>query len=352
MPGVAFLSHHFTAESFPLEPDGVAYYRSILPGSTLSGRVRVGLPAWTGTEGYGVVTSNLSADFFFDVVVLKDVFSRSSPHQMKAAQALGQRIFVDVDDLVDDLPNWHPESTKLDPNRNKALNSTHFIDSLIQADGVITSTPYLFDRYRALRDNVAMVRNAVNPDVFTKRSPTSRKPLLGWVGNIEARPADIENLRWWLPEFVETHGLQIHHTGTTSNPWAMTFAETSGIPPSHLTESPRLPLHEYFALGFPFDIGLVPLVDEPFNHAKSALKGMEYASCGIPFVAQATPEYRWLAASGVGRVAETPADWVRHLTELLDYKTRKREAAMNFTAIQRHHTIAARADEWRAVLQG
>jgi hypothetical protein len=101
-----------------------------------------------------------------------------------------------------------------------------------------------------------------------------------------------------------------------------------------------------------FDIGLVPLTDIPFNHAKSFLKGIEYAAGNIPFVASALPEYQILAKSGVGRVAGTPDEWVRHLTELLDYRTRKREAAVQRETVLREHTIRARASEWNEVFQG
>ena len=62
-------------------------------------------------------------------------------------------------------------------------------------------------------------------------------------------------------------------------------------------------------------------------------------------MAQATPEYQWLADSGIGRVAVTPEDWVSHLEDLLDYKTRKREAAKNYTALQQH-TMESRDWSW------
>jgi hypothetical protein len=101
-----------------------------------------------------------------------------------------------------------------------------------------------------------------------------------------------------------------------------------------------------------FDIGLVPLTDITFNHAKSFLKGIEYAAGNIPFVASALPEYQILAKSGVGRVAGSADDWVKHLTELLDYRTRKIEAAVQRQTVLRDHSIRARASEWSEVFNG
>ena len=99
-----------------------------------------------------------------------------------------------------------------------------------------------------------------------------------------------------------------------------------------------------------FDVGLVPLTDIPFNHAKSCIKGLEYASAGIPFVAQDLSEYRMLADSGVGRVASTPGEWVEHLEDLLDLGTRKIEAAQGRSITVGQHSIMCREPEWQTLL--
>lgn len=51
----------------------------------------------------------------------------------------------------------------------------------------------------------------------------------------------------------------------------------------------------------------------------SAIKGMEYAAAGIPFVAQATPEYVWFDRSATARTA---AEWEEALERLADPDTR------------------------------
>lgn len=101
---------------------------------------------------------------------------------------------------------------------------------------------------------------------------------------------------------------------------------------------------------FKFDIGLVPLNDIPFNRAKSFIKGLEYTASGIPFVAQALPEYERLWEDGIGYLAITPQDWREKVERLLDYKTRKRAAAENYRIMSEKHTIKQREDEWRQVI--
>jgi len=215
---------------------------------------------------------------------------------------------------------------------------------------VTTSTPFLFDIYSQVRNNVHLIRNCVDPGAMTFREVKNRKPVLGWAGAIPWHGGNVETVRSWLSPFLTDHDLTFHHSGATEG--GRTFADASLVPAERVSTSPMKPLATYLTESFCFDIGIVPLEDRPFTHAKSALKGLEYAASGIPFVAQATPEYLWLADQGIGRVARTPAEWTQHMTDLLDYKTRRLEAATNFAAVKRDHTIAARADEWRAVLKG
>jgi len=140
-----------------------------------------------------------------------------------------------------------------------------------------------------------------------------------------------------------------HHAGHM--PDRQSFAELSGLDTSRITTSPMRPLNEYFWHSFSdFDIGLVPLNDIPFNHAKSSLKGMEYVGSGIPFVAQGLPEYAEVAANGVGRIANTPDEWVTHLTELLSFKARKRDAAVNYANLERGYLPKHVAPLWRDAL--
>jgi glycosyltransferase involved in cell wall biosynthesis len=147
----------------------------------------------------------------------------------------------------------------------------------------------------------------------------------------------------WLQDFLDTHDLMFHHAGHM--PDTAPFAEQAGINPDRLILSPMKPLNEYHKM-LDFDIGLVLLSDIPFNQAKSALKGLEYGLAGIPFIAYGTSEYKWLAEQGVGRVATTPEEWTDHLTQLLDYRTRKREAAVNRSLIVKSHSIQQRSQEW------
>lgn len=330
-----------------LQPGGCAYYRCMLPMNVLRGQDAVfGPPIWTGTTGFGVKVNGEQARFGFDVVVLKMMMERWVPEQMRIAKELGQILIVDVDDAYDHLHEANHAYDATDPEKNKIANRSYYREVIEQADLVTVTTPFLRDYYSTIHPNVVMVRNGVNPDQFTVRKVTGGKPVLGWVGALRWRSNDVETAVPWLGEFLEEHDLMFHHAGHM--PDTIPFAKAADINPERMILTPMHTLMDYAKM-LTFDIGLVLLSDIPFNHAKSTIKGLEYASSGIPFVAQGLPEYRRLAEMGVGRISDTPEEWKQNLTDLLDFKTRKREAAVNRKLTVEHHSIQARALEWAEV---
>lgn len=68
-----------------------------------------------------------------------------------------------------------------------------------------------------------------------------------------------------------------------------------------------------------FDIGILPLMDHPWNQSKSELKYLQYSALGIPSVASPLPCYTRTIDQGTGLVAENnaPAAWYKHLKTLI-----------------------------------
>jgi len=78
---------------------------------------------------------------------------------------------------------------------------------------------------------------------------------------------------------------------------------------------PMVPVGRYPArlarLGF--DIAVAPLVDHPFNRAKSALKLLEYGALALPVVASDIEPYR---SAPVIRVGDDPEAWIEALRSI------------------------------------
>ena len=310
---------------------------------------RFGLPAFEGDAGYGVRVSEREAVFGFDTVMVKLLMERNVPAQIRMAQRAGQRVILDVDDFYDDLPPENVAHRLTSVENSRLVNRDHYRAAILAADTITVTTPFLRDYYSAVHPDVRMVRNGILPGMFTPRKVRERRPVVGWVGGIPWRGKDLETLREWLPGFLEDHDLMFHHAGATTAHGGKTFSELAGIDDKRLTTSGLKLINNYPSM-FDFDIGIIPLDETDFNRAKSCLKGLEYSAAGIPFVAQDLPEYQRLSDLGVGRVAHTADDWVRKMTALLDFSTRKKDARVNLDRVTREHSIQARAGEWQKLL--
>jgi hypothetical protein len=129
------------------------------------------------------------------------------------------------------------------------------------------------------------------------------------------------------------------------------FAEEAGFDPERMTGFVGARPDYYGNIFMPIDIGIVTLTNNPFNEAKSNLKGLEYAMSGIPFVASDTQEYRDLAELGCGRIAKKPRDWIRHLEELLDPDVRRAEAEKNFNIAVENFGLFKMKYKWSEAIE-
>jgi glycosyltransferase involved in cell wall biosynthesis len=98
------------------------------------------------------------------------------------------------------------------------------------------------------------------------------------------------------------------------------------------------------------DIGLAPLLDEPFNRAKSELHWLEYAMAGAPTIATAfsgSGPYDVIKDGMDGLLARTAADWGRHLRILAGSREMRLEIAGNARArVLAEYSLSVRTAEW------
>jgi Glycosyl transferases group 1 len=270
------------------------------------------------------------------------------PELIGKLQAQGKRVLVDSDDAWFDLPVWNPGSRKTDADRD---NMTALLSA---ADHVTVATPALKEMYAYWCD-ATVIRNRLDWRMWDDTTPAYEgawtKIRVGWMGNTQWRKGDLEVLRGVIGPWLET------------NPHVEFVA--AGDPLTHdilgIPQAQRVTTNEVsYAAGdlsditATFDIGLIPLdlstaEARSLNECKSHLKGLEYAACGIPFIATPTESYKWLEQKACGFTARTPQEWRNSLTTLLDTslrhamgKTGRRVA--EDTSIQKGH------DEWSDII--
>jgi glycosyltransferase involved in cell wall biosynthesis len=355
-PTVSFLTYDWTFGVKPLQPNGCAWYRCYLPMKELANNgweSGIGIPGFNPDHGFGILIPDQKAIHGWEIVVLKLIMLERVVDQVRQAKELGQKIVVDIDDHMEGLEETNLAYKTTSPEANPKNNREHYVAIMDQADALITSTPFLQEWYQNKYPNkpVYLIRNGIDIDRWGIRNDHKGwLPVFGWVGATPWRSGDLEILKPYFGQFIEKRHLKFHHAGSIKN--APKAYDQAGINKIFCTEEPMKTM-----LGVPelysrkIDVGIVPLRDVPFNHAKSYLKGMEYAAAGVPFIATGLPEYQLLADAGVGRVANTPQEWMGHMEELLDPKVRKEEREKGFEILKEKFSMKQRGLEWANVLE-
>lgn len=352
-PSIGYLTGDWAWGTDPLQPNGCAWYRCKLPADELNKRgwfATMGFPGYNPKRGFGMVVPGDKAVHGWDIIVFKLLMQKEVLKNMPAAQKMGQKIVVDVDDWFDGLAVTNRAYDATDPKKHPDNNRQIYSEIIMQADAVITSTPFLYDYYAAKRSNVFMVRNGIDIHRWKRRNPNMNHRLkVGWVGATPWRSQDLEQLAPFIGSYLQSRKLNFHHSGHTLN-GAPRASEQLKISAKIVKTSPLVPILSYPRLFDPIDIGIIPLNNVPFNHAKSFIKGLEYVAAGIPFVSSYSPEYQYLAENGIGRVAFTPEEWVYHLDELRVASIRKDEIDHNYELVK-NFTMEKRGDDWDQVMK-
>jgi hypothetical protein len=312
-------------------------------------------PEYHYKHGFGAYYSKEEIVYGWDIVVLKLIMMKSAADILENKDMFRQKVVVDIDDFYEGLADTNVAYHTTSPEKNENINREHYWRIIEAADYLITSTQFLYDFYTKEKGftNVFLVRNAIDIDRWTRRNDHALGlPTIGWVGATPWRSGDLETLSSWFGPFLEKNHLGFHHSGHIDQKNIPTAMQQLGILPStKVTKQSRMPLSKYPELFRRFDIGIVPLNNIPFNHAKSTIKGLEYAAANIPFVASWSPEYELLASEGVGSVAKNEEEWVLHLNDLLEPKIRKDEREKNYQIVKDLYSMEARSSTWNEVMQ-
>lgn len=295
-------------------------------------------------KGFGVVDGNKKVHHDLDVIVMQRLMFKDLKYLLrkKKRKGAGPIIVNDLDDWYWGLDPSNAAYALCQPERNSEENIEHYKEIMKLSDVVTVSTPFLADKMSnwLKHPNVVLVENCVTTEMFAQRPYRNKRPVVGWCGSTSHRSRDLEELQGIFPP-----SFRWHHTGYS--PSAPQFSEALGIPVHRLTTLPPLPPEEYAKRGFCFDIGIAPLSDKPFNAAKSWIKAIEYAAAGVPFVASKRAEYvRLQEEYGIGRIANTPEEWLENIGELGDPRQRLLEAKRNRRIVEEFLDVKRMASEW------
>lgn len=276
-----------------------------------------------------------------DVVVLQRPLERTLADCIPHLQRAGVAVVVELDDDFQALIPSHSAFKSTNPRLSPDRNWQHLQRACSMADLVTVSTPALARKY-ARHGRVRVLPNYLPPmwaDLQPERDPDHL--YLGWSGTVPSHPTDLKQMGTVVSRLVEEHpDLEVVVVGT-----GIGVAAELGLP--EIKASGWAPIDLYPSAIANLDIGIVPLDLIPFNHAKSWLKGLEFAAAGVPFVASPTEPYVELRRLGVGSLAHNQGHWYKKLSALVESPDmRATVAGRNREVVLRDFMLVDHLDLW------
>jgi len=185
----------------------------------------------------------------------------------------------------------------------------HKIDRVMRhAALVIAGNEYLADRaIMAGAQRVEYLPSVVDVGQYILREHTAGSAFeIGWIGS----PVTVPNLD------LIRDALNALHLDVQFRIVLIGAGDANPFPDVPTT---RLPWSEQseIAIGQKFDVGVMPLIDGPFERGKCGYKLVQYMAGGIPVIASPVGVNRQIVRPNInGYLAESTADWLAALSDL------------------------------------
>lgn len=278
-----------------------------------------------------------------DLIVIQRPLSQQYTAIIEQARRQGIATIVELDD---DFSSVHEYNIAHDSLQGQKYIGPQWVEKAAYlADHVTVSTPQLAKFARHGRFSV--LRNCVPDSIFDTTSEgkdSGKWPRIGWTGSVQTHPNDLQQTKGRLGELLKEYDLPFNVVG--DGEYVATNLALDSSTPVYATGWVELEMYYQYVATF-IDIGIVPLELSPFNQAKSALKGLEYAALGIPFVASPTREYELLEVNGIGKTAKSPGEWRKHLQRMIDRPAETERVAKEARdRIKADHVYSVNAPKW------
>jgi glycosyltransferase involved in cell wall biosynthesis len=306
-------------------------YRALQPAEAL------------GSSGHGVALFLAGEEHFterelrdYDVVFVYRYFERTTQQLVTRLRQQGAAVVWDNDDDLTGYPSDVTESRRRGALRSQKMTAR--ISAMLSvADLVTTSTPFLAAafRERGARE-VRVVENYVATQFLDAQPREHDGLVIGWTAAEEHRHDLLElGLRETLQRLIDAHP----------------DVRVASVGIDLALERDRYRCHDYVefkdlpALVAGFDVGIAPIVDEPFNRARSNVKLKEYAALGIPWLASPIGPYAGMGEREGGRLV--PDDrWYEELERLVVKRRERRKLGKAAARWAREQTIQRNGARW------
>lgn len=295
---------------FPANSSGSAYLRVVIPSSLLRSQ---GLATTMGRNHFIQLDELTTAAP--DIIVFHGQYQKPQIKTIKAyKKALPHATLIyELDDQVWSVEPTNPAYADIPADVKSLVKAAvSLCDIVTVSTDQLKRTLVAFTKHKDIR----VLPNSL-PSRFINEAEAGRRSIkgthpktrIGYAGST-SHAADIA----FLPEVMA------HFKDSVQ--WVFLGIQPEGIEGYDVEYHPLVSVEDYpRALGaLDLDIALAPLVDNPFNQAKSNLKLLEYGACGFPVIADAITPYANFPH--VRRAPEhTAVSWALEINRLLQSPT-------------------------------
>ncbi len=260
--------------------------------------------------------SDFSSLSDYDAVLLQKTLLDSGT--VRKLRRGARRLIYDADDLIWLAPGkTHSLCTRFRNNwRLKTIARC--------ADLCLAANQVIADDLLLAGGSATLVPMALDGNIWHPRPAGEEAPLtIGWSG----APKNLDFLSAILPQLRE---VQARFPDVR---WVVHSGENPNYSDFSYQYVPFMPGNEPTTVA-DFDIGLLPLPDDPFVRGKSPIKGLQYCACGVAVVADPVGATRELLFDGVNSLwVEGEQTWVVALSRLISDTRLRRTLAANARSI-------------------
>ncbi len=190
-------------------------------------------------------------------------------------------------------------------------------DRLLKGAAAVTCGNDLLREHAArFCDRTIVVPTVVDTDQWRPSSPLAEQPIIGWIGS----PTTWVNMRPLLPLLERLHrdtGVRIRAIGAGAAAEPDRF---DGLDLIDWSEDSEIGMVRSMS------IGIMPLLDRPFERGKSGFKLIQYMACGLPVMASPVGVNSSIVEEGSnGFLATSEAEWEAGLRRLIADPALRRE---------------------------
>lgn len=231
-----------------------------------------------------------------------------------------------------------PLYRRLAPKAAKATAALQVVDRVVAGNDTLAE--WASARHR----DVVVIPSCVDPSSYRRKTDfvVGAPPRLGWIGSWSTERY-LRGIADPLMHLHERLGARLVLIGSASGHLGRLEQMVDRVP-----WSPRAQ-HEGLA---GFDVGLMPLPDDPYARGKCAYKLLQYLAAAVPSVASPVGVNRQVLEQSGIPAATTAVEWVDAVTRLLELPEGDRRALgdRGRRLVEEQYSFDAWRERWRAAM--